>query len=107
MINKLSRSQQFLAMVFAFFFVMILVAVFHKDGILTVSDFKDEQRKLKESNEALTQENRRIAQEIEELKTYPFAIEKVAREKLNLVKPGETIYQLVREKNETLALSHP
>ncbi|OGW15471.1 MAG: hypothetical protein A3K09_02975 [Nitrospinae bacterium RIFCSPLOWO2_12_FULL_47_7] len=94
-------------MIFSFFVVMIMVAVFHKDGILTVNDFKEEQRKLKESNVTLEQENQRIALEIEELKTEPFAIEKLAREKLNLVKPGETVYQIVREKNETPTLVHP
>ena len=107
MINNLSKSYRFLATILVFFFVMVMVAVFHKDGILTVNEFKDEQRKLKEANVALSQENRRIATEIEELKSDPFAIEKVAREKLNLVKPGETGYQLVREKNESLHPSLP
>ncbi len=98
MINKLTKTQSFFLMVFALFFVMVLVAVFHKDGILTVNEFREEQSKLISDNQALAQENRRLAEEIEELKNDPFAIEKIAREKLNLVRPGETVYQLVREK---------
>lgn len=98
MINKLTKTQSFFLMVFALFFVMVLVAVFHKDGILTVNEFREEQSKLVADNQALAQENRRLAEEIEELKSDPFAIEKIAREKLNLVRPGETVYQLVREK---------
>ena len=78
MIDKLSRSHKFLALILSFFFVMLMVAVFHKDGILTVNEFKDEQKKMKESNESLSQENRKIAAEIEDLKTDPFAIEKIA-----------------------------
>ena len=101
MINNLTRSQRIFTMIFSFFFVMILVAIFHKDGILTVNEFKEEQNKLRENNESLARENKQLAQEIHELKTDPFAIEKIAREKLNLVRPGETVYQLVREKNET------
>lgn len=104
MINNLTRSQSILVMIFSFFFVMIMVAIFHKDGILTVNGYKEEQEKLRESNEALARENKQLAQEIHELKTDPFAIEKIAREKLNLVRPGETVYQLVRDKNEIPAI---
>lgn len=103
MIDNLNRSQRILAMIFSFFFVMILVAIFHKDGILTVNGYKEEQEKLRASNATLARENKQLAEEIHELKTDPFAIEKIAREKLNLVRPGETVYQLVREKNETLS----
>jgi cell division protein FtsB len=38
----------------------------------------------------------KIRREIKALKSNPLAIEKIAREKLNLVKPGETVYQIVR-----------
>ncbi len=81
-----------------FFIVMLLVAVFHDDGILTVFELEEEIIELKQSNEALTRENSRIRGEIEGLKTDPRAVEKIAREKLNWVKPGETVYQIVKKK---------
>ena len=100
MINNITRSQSILVMIFSFFFVMILVAVFHKDGILTVNGYKEEQEKLRESNETLVRENKQLAQEIHELKTDPFAIEKIAREKLNLVRPGETVYTFRNQRGQ-------
>ncbi|MBI5427618.1 MAG: septum formation initiator family protein [Nitrospinae bacterium] len=103
MIVKLAKTQRFLLMIFFLFMVMVLVAVFHKDGILTVFDFQKELVKLKDSNVSLAEENSRLRTEIGELKNDPFAMEKLAREKLNLVRPGETVYQIVREKGRILA----
>ncbi len=82
-----------------FFVVMLLVAVFHDDGILTVFELEKEIIQLKQSNESLKKENTRIRAEIEGLKSDPRAVEKIAREKLNLVKPGETVYQIVKKKD--------
>lgn len=77
---------------------MIIVAVFHENGILTVFEFREQIGKLQQGNEALARENHQLRREIEALKSNPLAIEKIAREKLNLVKPGETVYKIVREK---------
>ena len=79
---------------------MIIVAIFHEDGILTVHKFERELTEFEASNETLKQKNQKLRSEIEALKYDPSSIEILAREKLNMVRPGETVYQIVPlEKN--------
>ncbi len=91
-----TKRQRFLGLVFVLFLVMVLVAVFNKDGVLTVYEVEEELVDLKRKNQALDSENRVLDKEIAALKSQPYSIEKLAREKLNLVKPNETVYQIVR-----------
>ena len=99
--KDLSATQRNLIMSGVLFLAMIGLAVFNEDGILTVFKFQDEMNALELRNTALKKENSRLKLEIERLKTDPFAIEKIAREKLNLVKPQELVYQIVHQKEET------
>lgn len=93
----MSRFQQLLAMSLAFFVLLMLAAFFHDKGILTVFNMQDQMAEMRENNQKLIETNHKIRREIEALKSNPLAIEKIAREKLNLVKPDETIYQIVRK----------
>jgi len=95
----MSRFQQIFALSMAFFVLLTLAAFFHDEGILTVFKLQDQMAEMVESNKALSAENLKIIKEIEALKSNPLAIEKIAREKLNLVKPEETIYQIVRKNS--------
>ncbi len=95
----MSRFQQIFALSLAFFVLLMLTAFFHDEGILTVFKVQDQMEEMVESNKALGAENLKISKEIEALKSNPLAIEKIAREKLNLVKPDETIYQIVRKNS--------
>jgi cell division protein FtsB len=96
--NNMTRSQQILLLSLTFFIVMMMVAIFHEDGILTVLDLEQNLVELKDGNKALKNENDEMRDEIKSLKSDPVAIEKIAREKLRMVKPGETVYQIVREQ---------
>ena len=85
-----------------FFLLLVTVAVFHEDGILTIYEFENKQAQFKENNEILKKKNQVLRYEIDALKSDPFAIEILAREKLNMVRPGETVYQLVLPKKSVL-----
>jgi cell division protein FtsB len=83
-----------------FFVLVAMVATFHENGIITVLQFQNKLIKFAASNETLKQKNQKLRFEIESLKSDPFSIEILAREKLNMVRSGETVYQLVPlEKN--------
>jgi cell division protein FtsB len=98
--NKLSLYQRIILLTFAFFVLVIIVAVFHENGILTVHEFESELIEFGASNQALKKKNKKLRFEIEALKSDPSSIEILAREKLNMVRPGETVYQIVPlEKN--------
>ena len=93
--KNLSRYQRILLLSLTFFVMMITVAVFHEDGIITVYEFQDELVELKKNNEQLKESNIRLRKEIKLLKSDPFSVEKIAREKLQMVKPGETVYKII------------
>ena len=96
-ILKWTKAQKTLALGLVLILAMVLAAVFSDKGFMNVYDFTEELNYLKKTNATLAQENARIQKEIDALKSDPYAVEMLARDKLNLVKPGETVYQIVRE----------
>jgi cell division protein FtsB len=96
-ISKWTKAEKTLALGFVLIVAMGLAAIFSDKGFMNVSDFTEELNYLKKSNAVLAEENAHIQKEIGALKSDPYAVEKIARDKLNLVKPGEMVYQIVRE----------
>ncbi len=94
---NLSKSQKTLILGLSLSIMMLVVAVFSKDGFVTVNEFESELQSLVQLNQKIADDNQKLRQEIEALKTDPYEVEKLAREKLNLVKPGEVVYQIVPE----------
>ncbi len=94
-IKKLNRVQTLLILSLVLFGTMIGIGVFSDEGVMTVYQFREELDLLKGENEALVHENKDLVKEIEALKTDPLSIETIAREKLQLTKPGEVVYQIV------------
>ncbi len=82
-----------------FFLLLVLMAVFHENGILNAYRLEQEQLKMKNENEILRARNEKFRLEIDALKSDPYEIEKIAREKLNLIKPGDQVYYIVQTKN--------
>jgi cell division protein FtsB len=101
--KNLSLYQQIILLTLTFFVLAIIVAIFHEEGILTVHEFENELIEFEVSNKTLKQKNQKLRFEVEALKSDPLSIEILAREKLNMVRSGETVYQLVPlEKNHFL-----
>ena len=98
--KNLSLYQKIILLTLAFFVLAIIMAIFHEEGILTVLEFENELIEFEASNQTLKQKNQKLRSEVEALKSDPLSIEILAREKLNMVRPGETVYQLIPlEKN--------
>ncbi len=99
---KWTKAQKTLALGVLLMAAIVLAAVFSDKGFMNVYDFTEELDYLEKQNAALALENSRIRKEIIALKSDPFAVEMIARDKLNLVKPGETVYQIVRKDSSPL-----
>ena len=99
-----SRYQKILLLSLGLFLLLLLMAVFHENGILNAYQLEQEQHKIKSENENLRTKNEKLRMEIKGLKTDPYEIEKIAREKLHLVKPGDHVYHIVQTQ-KTLPLS--
>ncbi len=91
-----SRYQKIFLLSLGFFLLLGMMAVFHENGILNAYRLEQEQLKMKNENKSLRAGNEKIRLEITALKSGPYEIEKIAREKLNLVKPGDQIYHIVQ-----------
>ena len=94
-----SNSQKIILLSLGFFMLLMVMAVFHENGILNAYRFEQEQVKMKEENKGLRRQNDLLKEEIISLKSDPYAIEKIAREKLNLAKPGDQVYRIVSTQN--------
>jgi cell division protein FtsL len=90
-----SRYQKIFLLSLGFFLLLLLMAVFHENGILNAYQLGQEQHKIKTENENLRTKNAKLRVEIKGLKSDPYEIEKIAREKLHLVKPGDQVYHIV------------
>ena len=65
-----------------------------KHGLSVWQQKRVEDKQLHKEIESLQQENARLKQRVQRLKSDPHAIEREAREKLHYAKPGEVIYSL-------------
>ena len=94
-----SRHQKILLLSLGFFMLLLLMAVFHENDILNAYYSEQNQLKMKQENEILQAKNEKLKLEVKALKSDPYEIEKIAREKLSLIKPGDQVYHIVQTKN--------
>lgn len=73
--------------------LIIGMSVFGDNGVLDYLRMKQATSETKRRVEQLERENRTLRKDIEALKNDNAYIEKVAREKLNMVRPDEVLYQ--------------
>jgi cell division protein FtsB len=86
-----------LAVVLAVFFGYHVVA--GRNGISAYEDKRAEDRELCRHIESLQQENDRLKEHVDHLKSDPDSIEREAREKLHYARQGEVIYTLNAPQN--------
>lgn len=88
---------------FLYLLVLLLIlgyAVFGKKGILQRVELEMENRELREKLKTEQDKSMMLQKEIEDLKTSDKKIEKVAREKYNLVKDDEEIYKVMTDSTK-------
>ncbi len=70
---------------------MLLLAVFNEKGALQVHAQARKLSAIESEISRLDAENKKLTAEIQALRSDPTTIEKLAREELKLVKPGEVV----------------
>jgi len=73
---------------------MLLLAIFNDKGALAVNSRSLMLDAMNKENSAIEENNKKLELENKALEENPAAIEKIAREELGLVKPGEIILVL-------------
>lgn len=79
--------------------VVILVAlaidgIFGPHGFVATYRLRLQVQQNQRKTEQLIRENQQFSSQVQQLKSDPSAIERVAREKMGLVKPGELVFKL-------------
>jgi cell division protein FtsB len=75
--------------------LFMVAAVYGDHGLIHLLHMQSEQRNLQQMAFELAQQNEELRQRIRRLQSDDRYIEKVARERLGLAKPGEIIYRVV------------
>jgi cell division protein FtsB len=76
--------------------VLAVTAVFGDNGVLALRHLRQEVAALHREVAALEAENQRLSRAIAELQENPAVIERIAREELGLVRPGERVLRFPR-----------
>ena len=87
--------------------VMLIQAVIGPGGYQEGQNLKLKTNDLVRRIEAIKSENKQLENEIERLKTDPGEIEKIAREELGMVKPGEHKVVIKPNNNEKIGQKYP
>jgi cell division protein FtsB len=77
----------------ALILALALVTVVGERGVLLLWRLRGEKNQLDEQNYRLQLENETLRQRIARLRLDDFYLEKLAREELNLVRPGDVVYR--------------
>jgi cell division protein FtsB len=85
------NARYFFALIFC---LLLLQDVFGAHGLMAMHRSKLQMQAIHAKIDKLDQENRDLQQRIENLKTNPSAIEKIARDRMGLARPGELIFRL-------------
>ncbi len=82
------------------FAVTLGIAFFFGDmGLFTYLQMRDHARQLEQELKDLERTNGELRTDIRRAQSDPARIEELARERLGFVRPGETVYQIVKEKD--------
>ena len=80
------------------FALTVIILVVFLPSYAKMQDLRQKNLEYKMQSEQFTQENRRLREEKKRLEGDPAYLEKVAREKMGLVREGEVVYKIVPEE---------
>jgi len=85
--------------------LLALHDVFGTHGLLAMRRSQQEAARLRKEIQTLNEENRQMQDRVKELKSDPAAIERIAREEMGLVRPGEHIFKIPPPPSDALPSS--
>ena len=89
------QKQFFKGLVFLIFFSLVIVFVFGDHGLLKLYKIKNERQLIQKKIANLREEREKLKTEKMKIENDLNYIEKIAREKYKMVKPGEKIFKVV------------
>lgn len=98
LLNPLRWRKSFLALILGGF-VLIWFAFFDTFSLWTRHELSQRKQELKEKTERLEAETAELRKKIDDLKSNPVLLERIAREEYGMRKEGETVYK-IRKKDK-------
>ncbi len=89
------RKQLFKGIVFLIFFSLTIVFIFGDHGVLKLYKIKNEREMIQKKIAELREEKEKLKSERNRIENDLGYIEKIAREKYKMVKPGEKIFKVI------------
>ena len=89
------QKQFFKGLVFLICFSLIIIFIFGDHGLLKLYKIKSERQMIQKKIAALREERKKLKTEKIKIENDLSYIEKIAREKYKMVKPGEKIFKVV------------
>lgn len=74
--------------------LLLLQDIFGTHGLIAMRRSQKEAKKVQKEISQLDEENRKLEEKVQGLKSDPAAIERIAREEMGLARPGEYIFKL-------------
>jgi cell division protein FtsB len=81
--------------------LLLLQDIFGTHGLIAMRRSQQEAAQVQLEISQLDEENRRLQDSVQSLKSDPAAIERIAREELGLAKPGEYIFKIAPRSGST------
>ena len=97
-IKKPNSPHKKMYLIVMLFLVGSFYVITHDLGLIRLIGIKQEKTRLQNSINSLTQQQIKLNNEIINLKTNKEYIEKIAREKFMMAKPGEKVFKVVQYK---------
>jgi cell division protein FtsB len=98
--SRKARREVLITLLILFSLCLLYQLVFGSGGFLSVRAYQEELSVLEQENLELEQENAAVADAIERLQNDPEELERIAREELNLARPGDVIITLPEKPPE-------
>ena len=80
--------------------LLLLQDVFGTHGLIAMKRSEQEAAQVKREIDQIDEENRRLQESVQGLKSDPASIERIAREEMGLARPGEHIFKISPQSGE-------
>lgn len=84
-------------------FLLAIHDVFGSHGLLAMRRTQAQVQELRGEIDRLNHENGDLSKQVQALRTDPKAVERIAREEMGLARPGEIIFKLPEQSQESQA----
>ncbi|HVB98673.1 MAG TPA: septum formation initiator family protein [Candidatus Dormibacteraeota bacterium] len=86
---------------------LLVDGVFGAHGLIATYRLRLQVKQTQQKTNQLNQENQEFTGQVQQLKSDPSAIERVARQKMGLVKPGELVFKLPMKRPANAGATTP